>query len=113
MFCLNPAILSRAGQPGLYTVGALSGLCFVGARAKSGTFMNMGGVLMCGLGLLMSPSLAPRADGFPPNGGRSEALGPGACDGLQWSWALQHVPLLRHSKDTFPSLAKQLSTLLG
>jgi growth hormone-inducible transmembrane protein len=56
MFFLNPAILSRAG---LYTVGALSGLCYVGATAKSETFMNMGGVLMCGLGVLVAASLAP------------------------------------------------------
>ncbi|ORY57684.1 inhibitor of apoptosis-promoting Bax1-domain-containing protein [Leucosporidium creatinivorum] len=56
MFFIAPAILSRAG---LYTVGAMSGLCYVGATAKSEQFMNMGGVLMCGLGVLVAASLAP------------------------------------------------------
>lgn len=56
LFFVAPAILSRAG---LYTVGAMGGLSFVGATAKSETFMNMGGVLMCGLGVLLAASLAP------------------------------------------------------
>ncbi|KAK4705151.1 growth hormone-inducible transmembrane protein, partial [Phenoliferia sp. Uapishka_3] len=56
MFFLNPAILSRAG---LYTVGALGGLCYVGATAESEKFLYIGGPLLAGLGVLLVTSLAP------------------------------------------------------
>ncbi|SCV67090.1 BQ2448_5736 [Microbotryum intermedium] len=56
MFFLNPAILSRAG---LYTLGAVSGLTWVGATAKSDTFLYIGGPLLAGLGVLVVSSLAP------------------------------------------------------
>ncbi|KDE02767.1 hypothetical protein MVLG_06690 [Microbotryum lychnidis-dioicae p1A1 Lamole] len=56
MFFLNPAVLSRAG---LYTLGAVSGLTWVGATAKSDTFLYIGGPLLAGLGVLVVSSLAP------------------------------------------------------
>ncbi|KAK4047798.1 hypothetical protein OIV83_005140 [Microbotryomycetes sp. JL201] len=56
MFFLNPAVLSRAG---LYTVGAVAGLSYVGATAKSEQFLWLGGPLMAGLGVLICASLAP------------------------------------------------------
>lgn len=56
MFFLNPAILSRAG---LYTLGSLGGLCYVGATAKNDQFLYIGGFLMAGLGVLIVAGLAP------------------------------------------------------
>jgi len=56
MFFLNPAILGRAG---IYTLGALGGLCYVGATAKSDEFLYLGGFLMAGLGVVLVSSLAP------------------------------------------------------
>ncbi|KAL8277744.1 hypothetical protein RQP46_009866 [Phenoliferia psychrophenolica] len=56
MYFLNPAILARAG---LYTAGALGGLCYVGATAESEKFLYIGGPLMAGLGVLIVGSLAP------------------------------------------------------
>ncbi|KAM0787170.1 hypothetical protein ACM66B_006419 [Microbotryomycetes sp. NB124-2] len=56
MFFLNPVVLSRAG---LYTVGAVAGLSYVGATAKSEQFLWLGGPLMAGLGVLICASLAP------------------------------------------------------
>ena len=56
MFFLNPALLARAG---LYTVGALGGLSYVGATAHNEQFLYMGGALMAGLGVIFVTSLAP------------------------------------------------------
>lgn len=56
MFFLNPAVLSRAG---LYTLGALGGLSYVGATAHNEQFLYMGGALMAGLGVILVTSLAP------------------------------------------------------
>ncbi|KAK4047276.1 carnitine O-acetyltransferase yat1 [Microbotryomycetes sp. JL221] len=56
MFFLNPAVLSRAG---LYTLGAVGGLSYVGATAKNEQFLWLGGPLMAGLGVLICASLAP------------------------------------------------------
>lgn len=56
MFFLNPAVLSRAG---LYTLGAVGGLSYVGATAKNDQFLYIGGPLMAGLGVLILTGLAP------------------------------------------------------
>lgn len=56
LFFLNPAILGRAG---IYTVGALGGLCYVGATAKSDTYLYLGGFLLAGVGVVLATSLAP------------------------------------------------------
>lgn len=56
LFFLNPAILGRAG---IYTLGALGGLCYVGVTAKSDQFLYLGGFLMAGLGVVLVSSLAP------------------------------------------------------
>ena len=54
MFFIAPAILGRAG---LYTAGAVGGISYVGATAKSDEYMWMGGPLLAGLGVLIASSL--------------------------------------------------------
>ncbi|GAA5852807.1 hypothetical protein JCM9279_006190 [Rhodotorula babjevae] len=56
MFFIAPAILGRAG---LYTLGATSGIAYVGSTAKSDEYLWMGGPLLAGLGVLIASSLAP------------------------------------------------------
>ncbi|BGP52309.1 hypothetical protein JCM10450v2_008280 [Rhodotorula kratochvilovae] len=56
MFFIAPAILGRAG---LYTAGAVGGISYVGATAKSDEYMWLGGPLLAGLGVLICSSLAP------------------------------------------------------
>jgi len=53
---LNPALLARAG---LYTAGAMGGLCWIGSTAKSEQYLYMGGPLMAGLVVVALSSLAP------------------------------------------------------
>lgn len=43
---LNPALLARAG---LYTAGVVGSLCYVGATAKDGQFLFLGGPLLAGV----------------------------------------------------------------
>ncbi|GAA5947651.1 hypothetical protein JCM3765_001019 [Sporobolomyces pararoseus] len=55
--CLvNPAIIGRAA---LYTAGAVGGISYVGATAKSDQYLWLGGPLLAGLGVLICSSLAP------------------------------------------------------
>ncbi|GAA6063771.1 hypothetical protein JCM10212_006267 [Sporobolomyces blumeae] len=56
LFFVNPAILGRAG---LYTLGAVGGISYVGATAKSDQYLWIGGPLLAGLGVLICSSLAP------------------------------------------------------
>src|SRR2546429_7965095 len=62
---LNPAILARAG---LYTVGMMGSIAFVGATAKQEKYLYLGGPLLAGvvivalsgLALLVLPATAAR-----------------------------------------------------
>ncbi|GAA6016704.1 hypothetical protein JCM10207_000153 [Rhodosporidiobolus poonsookiae] len=56
MFFLSPAILGRAG---LYTLGAVGGISYVGATAQSDKYLWLGGPLLAGLGVLICANLAP------------------------------------------------------
>ncbi|GAA6005961.1 hypothetical protein JCM11491_004073 [Sporobolomyces phaffii] len=56
MCLVNPAILGRAA---LYTAGAVGGISYVGATAKSDQYLWLGGPLLAGLGVLVCSSLAP------------------------------------------------------
>lgn len=56
LFFIAPHILGRAG---LYTAGAVGGISYVGATAKSDEYMWLGGPLLAGLGVLICSSLAP------------------------------------------------------
>ncbi|GAA5935767.1 uncharacterized protein JCM15063_001799 [Sporobolomyces koalae] len=56
MCMINPAILGRAA---LYTAGAVGGISYVGATAKSDQYLWLGGPLLAGLGVLICSSLAP------------------------------------------------------
>ncbi|PWN89314.1 hypothetical protein FA10DRAFT_267885 [Acaromyces ingoldii] len=53
---LNPALLARAG---LYTAGVVGSLCYVGATAKDGQFLFLGGPLLAGVTVVALSSLAP------------------------------------------------------
>lgn len=52
----NPALLARAG---LYTAGVVGSLCYVGATAKDGQYLWMGGPLLAGVTVVALSSLAP------------------------------------------------------
>lgn len=53
---LHPALLARAG---LYTAGVVGSLCYVGATAKDGKFLYLGGPLLAGVTVVALSSLAP------------------------------------------------------
>lgn len=52
----NPALLARAG---LYTAGVVGSLCYVGATAKDGQFLWLGGPLLAGVTVVALSSIAP------------------------------------------------------
>lgn len=52
----NPALLARAG---LYTAGVVGSLCYVGATAKDGQYLWMGGPLLAGVTVVALSSIAP------------------------------------------------------
>lgn len=52
----NPALLARAG---LYTAGVVGSLCYVGATAKEGQYLWLGGPLLAGITVVALSSLAP------------------------------------------------------
>lgn len=56
LFFLKPAILARAG---LYTVGVVGSLCYVGATAKQDQYLYLGGPLLAGVTVVALSSLAP------------------------------------------------------
>ncbi|KAJ9294165.1 hypothetical protein DTO271G3_7027 [Paecilomyces variotii] len=53
---VNPAILARAG---LYTVGMMGSIAFVGATAKQEKYLYLGGPLLAGVTLVALSGLAP------------------------------------------------------
>ena len=53
---LSPALLARAG---LYTLGMMGAISYVGATALSDQYLYMGGALMGGLVVVALSSLAP------------------------------------------------------
>ncbi|KAK0564451.1 hypothetical protein OC844_001711 [Tilletia horrida] len=56
LFFFNPALLARAG---LYTAGVVGSLCYVGATAKDGQFLYLGGPLLAGVTVVALSSLSP------------------------------------------------------
>ncbi|BFZ58784.1 hypothetical protein PYCC9005_005849 [Savitreella phatthalungensis] len=56
LFFVNPAILARAG---LYTVGIVGSLSYIGATAKSDQYLYLGGPLLAGVTVVALASLAP------------------------------------------------------
>lgn len=52
----SPALLARAG---LYTAGVVGSICYVGATAKDGQYLWMGGPLLAGVTVVALSSLAP------------------------------------------------------
>lgn len=52
----NPALLARAG---LYTAGVVGSLCYVGATAREGQYLWLGGPLLAGVTVVALSSLAP------------------------------------------------------
>jgi FtsH-binding integral membrane protein len=56
LFFLSPALLARAG---LYTMGTVGSLAFVGATAKTDKYLYLGGPLLAGLAVVALSSLAP------------------------------------------------------
>ncbi|PWN26320.1 hypothetical protein BDZ90DRAFT_52156 [Jaminaea rosea] len=52
----SPALLARAG---LYTAGIVGSICYVGATAKDGQYLWMGGPLLAGVTVVALSSLAP------------------------------------------------------
>lgn len=53
---LSPALLARAG---LYTAGIVGSICYVGATAKDGQYLWLGGPLLAGVTVVALSSLAP------------------------------------------------------
>lgn len=53
---MSPAILGRAG---LYTVGLMGSLAFVGATAKTDKYLYLGGPLLAGVAVVALSGLAP------------------------------------------------------
>lgn len=53
---MNPAILARAG---LYTVGMMGSIAFVGATAKQEKYLYLGGPLLAGVAIVALSGLAP------------------------------------------------------
>ncbi|KAJ7762412.1 Bax inhibitor family protein [Mycena maculata] len=58
LFFLNPAILARAG---LYTLGVVGSLSYVGATAANDKYLNFGGPLLAGVSVVALSALAPLA----------------------------------------------------
>ncbi|GAA5898354.1 uncharacterized protein JCM6883_000998 [Sporobolomyces salmoneus] len=56
MCLINPQIIGRAA---LYTAGAVGGISYIGATAKSEQYLWLGGPLLAGLGVVICSSLAP------------------------------------------------------
>ncbi|KAG0639904.1 inhibitor of apoptosis-promoting Bax1-domain-containing protein [Tuber brumale] len=56
LFFYNPAILARAG---LYTVGIIGSISFVGATAKEDKYLYLGGPVLAGMAVVALASLAP------------------------------------------------------
>jgi FtsH-binding integral membrane protein len=56
LFFYSPAILARAG---LYTVGIIGSISFVGATAKEDKYLYLGGPLLAGVAVVALSSLAP------------------------------------------------------
>lgn len=56
LFFLNPAILARAG---LYTVGIVGSLSYIGATAKTDKYLYLGGPLLAGVVVVALAGLAP------------------------------------------------------
>ncbi|KAJ7757527.1 Bax inhibitor family protein [Mycena metata] len=56
LFFLNPAILARAG---LYTLGVVGGLSYVGATAANDKYLMLGGPLLAGVSVVALSTLAP------------------------------------------------------
>ena len=56
LFFYSPAILARAG---LYTVGVIGSISFVGATAKEDKYLYLGGPLLAGLAVVALSGLAP------------------------------------------------------
>jgi FtsH-binding integral membrane protein len=56
MMFFNPAILARAG---LYTVGIMGSIAFVGATAKQDKYLYLGGPLLAGVAVVALSGLAP------------------------------------------------------
>ncbi|CAO1635002.1 unnamed protein product [Jaminaea pallidilutea] len=52
----SPALLARAG---LYTAGIVGSICYIGATAKDGQYLWMGGPLLAGVTVVALSSLAP------------------------------------------------------
>lgn len=52
----NPALLARAG---IYTVGLMGSIAFVGATAKQEKYLYLGGPLLAGVTLVALSGLAP------------------------------------------------------
>lgn len=52
----NPALLARAG---LYTAGVMGSICYVGATARDGQYLYLGGPLLAGVVVIALSSLAP------------------------------------------------------
>ena len=53
---MNPAILARAG---LYTVGMMGSIAFVGATAKQEKYLYLGGPFLAGVAIVALSGLAP------------------------------------------------------
>jgi FtsH-binding integral membrane protein len=53
---MSPAILARAG---LYTVGMMGSIAFVGATAKQEKYLYLGGPLLAGVAIVALSGLAP------------------------------------------------------
>ncbi|KAJ7146296.1 inhibitor of apoptosis-promoting Bax1-domain-containing protein [Mycena epipterygia] len=58
LFFLNPAILARAG---LYTLGVVGGLSYIGATATNDKYLMLGGPLLAGVSVVALSALAPLA----------------------------------------------------
>ncbi|KAF2454730.1 inhibitor of apoptosis-promoting Bax1-domain-containing protein [Lineolata rhizophorae] len=56
MMFLHPALLARAG---LYTLGVMGSISFVGATAKQDKYLYLGGPLLAGLSVVFLSGLAP------------------------------------------------------
>ncbi|KAF2766819.1 hypothetical protein EJ03DRAFT_166818 [Teratosphaeria nubilosa] len=56
MFFFSPAILAKAG---LYTVGVMGSIAFVGATAKQEKYLYLGGPLLAGVAIVALSGLAP------------------------------------------------------
>lgn len=56
LFFMNPAILARAG---LYTVGIVGSLSYIGATAKTDKYLYLGGPLLAGVAVVALAGLAP------------------------------------------------------